>query len=135
LTHIKDYLGIEAIRFGERLKIKYHVEEAVLEKPVLSLILLPIIENAIKHGISQCLTGGLLTISIFKDGDFISIKISNPYEKPARPTKGEGMGIRTLQQRLRFHYGSSATCIINKAKDTFSVTLLIPESMEKHNAS
>ena len=130
LDHIRDYLAIEKNRFGERLQVKYDPDESTLEAPVLSLILIPLIENAIKHGISQCLEGGELAISVRNDGDFLSITVTNPYEKPSRPLQGEGLGIRTLKQRLQFHYGNSARCITRQTDRQYSATIMIPAEME-----
>ena len=130
LEHIRDYLAIEKIRLGDRLKTVFKIDESTPGQPVLSLILIPLIENAIKHGISQCLQGGELSITVQNDGDFLSFEVINPYEKPSRPLEGEGLGIRTLKQRLQFHYGNSARCITRKTDTVYTAKIMIPSNME-----
>ena len=135
LEHIKNYLSIEKTRLGDRLQTNFHIDKNTLNETVLSMILLPLVENAIKHGISQCLEGGTLSISIHNDGDFIAITIENPYEKPTRTIRGEGMGIRTLEQRLHIAYGSDARSSVYKTENMFTVQLLIPKTMENQNVT
>lgn len=130
LEHIQDYLAIEKIRFEKRLQINLELDKSTLKLPVLSLILIPLIENAIKHGIGQCLEGGEITVCSRNDGDFLSIEVTNPYEKPTRPLQGEGLGIRTLKQRLQFHYGNSARCITRKTETIYAAKILIPLNTE-----
>jgi sensor histidine kinase YesM len=105
VEHVRSYLGIETVRLAERLTVEFDIDEAVLEAPMLPLTLLPLVENAIKHGISQRLEGGTLTIAVKKDGDFVHITVTNPFDQPTRPLRGEGMGLQTVKQRLTACYG------------------------------
>lgn len=126
LDHISNYLAIEVERLGERLQVDQNVSQTVLERPILPLTLLPLVENAIKHGIGQSLEGGTLSISIKQDADDLVVEVQNPYEKPSRPTKGEGMGLETLKKRINMYYGSSGKLTIHKNHTTFQVKLRIP---------
>jgi two-component system LytT family sensor kinase len=126
LDHITNYLAIEGERLGERLLVDLNVVETVLELPILPLTLLPLVENAIKHGIGQSLEGGTLSISITSDPDDLVVEVQNPYEKSSRPTKGEGMGLETLKKRINVYYGSSGRMMIDKNDSTFNVKLRIP---------
>jgi LytS/YehU family sensor histidine kinase len=132
LDHITNYLAIEGERLGERLKVDLNVAQTVLEQPILPLTLLPLVENAIKHGIGQSLEGGTLSISITSDPDDLVVEVQNPYEKPSRPTKGEGMGLETLKKRINVYYGSSGRVMIHKNDSTFNVKLRLPAGNVKN---
>jgi sensor histidine kinase YesM len=130
VEHISNYLAIEGERLGERLTINFNVDEALLSCPVMPLILLPLVENAVKHGIQQRLEGGRLSIAIKADESdpaFLSIEIENPYENPPRSVKGEGLGLETLKKRLNVYYGSSARVTIVKSETTFKVQLRLAQ--------
>ncbi|MDQ1350764.1 MAG: two-component system, LytTR family, sensor kinase [Acidobacteriota bacterium] len=130
VDHISNYLAIETERLGERLKLDLSVDETLLSRPVMPLILLPLVENAVKHGIQQRLEGGLLSISIkpdHVDPAYLSVEIENPYENPPRSVKGEGLGLETLKKRMSAFYGSSARLNILKNDMIFKVELRLPQ--------
>jgi two-component system LytT family sensor kinase len=132
VDHITNYLAIEAERLGERLKLNLSVDQTLLSCTVMPLILLPLVENAVKHGIQQSLEGGVLSISIKPGaGDagnpaHLAVEIENSYEKPARSMIGEGLGLDTLKKRMSVYYGSSARATIAKDDTTFKVMLRLP---------
>jgi two-component system sensor histidine kinase AlgZ len=84
------------------------------------------VENAVKHGIQQCIDGGTLSISIQKKETHLQIKVSNPFESLNQSQKGEGYGLTSLKQRIQAHYGEDARLNIENDEKTFSVTLTIP---------
>lgn len=133
VEHVENYLGIESVRLGERLQLRFDIDETVLDAPILPLTLLPLVENAIKHGIGQCLDGGTLSVAIknVPGSGNIHIIITNPYEEPSRPVRGEGLGLRTLKQRIGAHYGGRGRMRSWKDDDHFNVELEIPGGMGK----
>lgn len=131
VEHIRNYLGIESIRLGERLSLQWNIEDAALETPVQPLTLLPLVENSIKHGINQCLEGGVLSVSISRIRGWTRIEIENPYEAPGKPVKGEGLGLKTLEQRFTSYYNNRARVTKRKTQNTFTVILDIPPTMEE----
>ncbi len=135
VDHISNYLAIEAERLGERLKLHLSVDQTLLSCAVMPLILLPLVENAVKHGIQQCIEGGRLSVSIERDMDdcggpndlgYLLVEIENSFEKPARSVKGEGLGLDTLKKRMSVYYGSSARVTIDKDNAVFNVKLRLP---------
>jgi two-component system LytT family sensor kinase len=134
LDHITNYLAIEGERLGERLKTELNIVQAVLDQPILPLTLLPLVENAVKHGIGQSLEGGTLSISIKQEANDLMIEVQNPYEKPSRPTKGEGMGLETLKKRINVYYGPSGKLMITKNDTTFKVKLRIPGNQKTEDS-
>lgn len=130
LDHISNYLAIEGERLGERLRVDLKVDESARQCSLLPLTLLPLVENAVKHGIGQSLQGGTLSITIKKGTDYLSVAIENPYEKPDRLAKGEGLGLETLKKRMKVYYGSSGSVTVTKSETTFHVKISIPLQLE-----
>jgi len=126
LRHVENYLSIEKTRLGNRLRTDMNIDQKALPIPFLPLTLLPIVENAVKHGIQQCIEGGTLSISIQKKEASLQIKVSNPFESLSQPQKGEGYGLTSLKQRIHAHYGEDAHLNIIKDGKIFSATLTIP---------
>jgi LytS/YehU family sensor histidine kinase len=131
LDHITNYLAVEKERLGERLTVDLTVDGEVLDRPLLPLTLLPLVENAVKHGIQQCLEGGILSIAIGRAGRGLQVTIKNPYETPAHRPTGEGLGLDTLRKRIRVYYGTEAVLTVHKDDTVFQVTLRIPAEEEK----
>jgi two-component system, LytTR family, sensor kinase len=111
LEAIDEYLDIEAMRFGPRLKIEKNVDAASLDVIVPSMLLQPIVENSIKHGLEPKLGEGRITIrSSRADGHAIIDVIDNGVGVSgdnASKVKGTGIGLRNVNERLRVIYGSN----------------------------
>src|SRR6478736_4866569 len=111
LEAIDEYLDIESIRFGPQLKIEKSIEPATLDLIVPSMMLQPIVENSIKHGLSQKLGEGRITIRSLRDGDHAIIDvIDNGVGIPqieAGRVRGTSIGLRNVNERLRVIYGAN----------------------------
>jgi two-component system, LytTR family, sensor kinase len=111
LAFIDDYLSIEVVRFGEdKLRVEKRVEASALEAQVPSMLLQPIVENAIKHGLGPKLGGGVIQIAAHKQGGFMMIEVRDngvgiPREILSQVHQ-KGIGINNVQERLRVLYGS-----------------------------
>lgn len=131
LEYIRDYLSIEELRFEDQLSIQYQIDEDTLQARVPVLILQPIIENAIKHGlVSQEENGQLIISSIIQNGQLILKVIDNGLgstlsfeemlEKP-------GLGLNNVKQRLDYLYPDNHTISIRSAEgEGFELSLGIP---------
>jgi LytS/YehU family sensor histidine kinase len=135
LDHITNYLAIEEVRLGERLKLALHAEPTVLRCSILPLTLLPLVENAVKHGIDQCLEGGTLSISIRPDSGFLWVEVKNPIEKPVRPVRGDGLGLETLKKRIEVYYGPAGRVTVDRGEETFNVKLRLPLNREAEDGN
>ncbi|EOZ96658.1 putative transmembrane sensor histidine kinase transcription regulator protein [Indibacter alkaliphilus LW1] len=130
---VKDYLNLESIRFEERLDIKYSVDPTAYEYKVPPMMLQTIVENAIKHGISNRVKGGLIEIKChegIRDGLIIQVKNSGQLKANALSKKkdGEGHGISNTIQRLKLIYGSRASFkIFNSGNDFVITEIKIPK--------
>jgi len=105
LDLVKNYLAIEQIRFGERLKIEWVVDPSIDGVEIPTLLLQPLVENAIKHGIAQVMEGGTIRIVAAVHGAFVEIHVENPVDAEAEAPQGLGIGLRQVKQRLQGRYG------------------------------
>lgn len=107
LDIVKDYLALEHMRFEERLKIEMEIDEDTLEQPVPPMMLQTLVENAIKHGISKKIKGGVVrVISRFTDNHFeLIVQNSGMLDEE---TVSEGFGLKSTRDRLHFLYHGKA---------------------------
>lgn len=108
LDIVKDYLALEQMRFEERLKIELDIDERTLHQHVPPMMLQTLVENAIKHGISRQIKGGVVRIvASFKDND-MELLVQNTGQLLFPVTEGEGFGIKSTQDRLNLMYQGKA---------------------------
>jgi len=111
LDAIDEYLDIESIRFGPQLRVDKDIDPATLNLIVPSMMLQPLVENSIKHGLSQKLGEGRITIRSQRNGDHAIIDVidNGAGIPPASATrvKGTGIGLRNVNERLRVIYGAN----------------------------
>jgi LytS/YehU family sensor histidine kinase len=133
LATVKDYLALESIRFEERLQVEYQIEEAAYSYKIPPMMLQTIVENAIKHGISNLVKGGLIEIKCregLEDELYIQVKNSGHYEakSASRRKEEEGHGIDNTQQRLTLLYGDKASFrIFNSGSQYVTTEIKIPK--------
>lgn len=114
---IERYLDIERIRFGDRLVVTIDVDPLLLRAIVPALLLQPLVENAITHGLSQISTRGLLSVRAWAQGAVMHLEVRDngpgPLVRPRRP--GSGIGISNLRARLERLYGDEQSVTIAAA--------------------
>lgn len=109
LDIVKDYLALEHMRFEERLQIEMDIDEDTLNQPIPPMMLQTLVENAIKHGISKRINGGLIrVISGFKNNHHELIVQNTGKLNGYINNKGEGFGIKSTQDRLNLLYQGKA---------------------------
>jgi two-component system, LytTR family, sensor kinase len=107
LSIVKDYLALENMRFEDRLKIVYQIDEDTLDQPVPPMMLQTLVENAIKHGISKQINGGVVkVISAFK-GEHHELIVQNTGQLNGK-INPEGFGLSSTTNRLSLLYGNKA---------------------------
>lgn len=129
---LKKYLSIEAVRFQDRLKIEFDIDELSRKEEVPNLILQPFIENAFKHGISNKMEEAVLRISCSNTNTYLVIEVFNngaPIPDNFDLEKANGIGIKNSKNRLEKIYGSDFQLSIENAEDIKGVkmTLKIPK--------
>jgi two-component system sensor histidine kinase AlgZ len=126
LSLLDDYLAIEKIRFGKRLTVEKRIDAGSLAAHVPPLLLQPLLENAIKHGIANSLDGGTIVIASQTKNDRLFITVENPMEDDAPKGKGAGMGMEIVRKRLQTIYGNDSDLRHTAAEGTFSVIIFFP---------
>lgn len=137
LAFIRKYLDIEKVRFGENLDIVYEVDESLARFPVPSLLLQPIVENAVKHGTARKRGAGCIQINVKRRPNALCIQISDNGPGlgavKAKPS-GTGIGLRNTRERLEHQYGGRAHfSITNLPEAGVLVTILIPINPYDHD--
>ena len=127
LNIVKDYLALEYIRFEERLKIEYQINQDTLNQPVPPMMLQTLVENAIKHGISREINGGMVkVISEFQNGHHnLMVKNSGHLDGPVN---GDGFGLSSTRNRLYLLFGDKATFNISQDGELVVARVQLPKS-------
>jgi histidine kinase len=121
-----EYLAIETIRFGPRLQFVESVEDGCRDCPVPPLLLQPLVENAVRHGIAQLVEGGTIRLAARRDPAGVTVRIGNPRD-PERPAgRGEGVGLANVRGRLEAMHGEGARIDVSAAPSLYEVSLFIP---------
>ncbi len=128
LEHVQNYLGIERERFGNRLQTRFTIDDGLRETSVPPLILFPVVENAIKHGIDSFLEGGTLEMLVRAKDNIVIIEVTNLVDELGRKQKGTGHGLSSVERRLRNFYGEKALLKTFREKGQFKVQIYLPVS-------
>ena len=124
------YLAIEQIRFGARLRLNWAVDPAAEPALLPTLLLQPLVENAIKHGIAALPEGGLLVVAADVVEGHVILKVDNPLDADAPAPQGLGIGLRQVRQRLLGRFGSRARFEAVAREGIHRVTLVFPLETE-----
>ena len=123
LKIVKDYLGLESIRFEERLQTEFEIDPDSRGFLVPPLMIQTLVENGIKHGISKLTAGGMIQMKTAVHNDRLTIQIRNSgqYVNGSKRNSG-GLGLENTKQRLKLIYGGKASFRIMTENDTFVLT-------------
>ena len=121
-----NFLSIEKIRFGKKLQVMMDIDANALTCLIPPMILQPMVENAIKHGIRDLIDGGIITIKCLVRDNWLYISIENPIDTLPSTVTGNGSGIKNLQARFATIYGDQARLSYVKSVDNFVVEMAIP---------
>ena len=127
LNIVKDYLALENMRFEDRLRVEYEIDEDTLDQPVPPMMLQTLVENAIKHGISKQISGGKIRIvSDFKE-NYHELAVQNTGKLLNGSSKGEGFGLPSTLNRLSLLYGEKARFSIKQlSNEIVEARVLLP---------
>jgi LytS/YehU family sensor histidine kinase len=120
------FLAIEQVRFGARLQTEVTAEAAARDCAVPPLLLQPLVENAVTHGVAHALDGGWVRVRAEKRAASVAVTVENPCD-PERPAgRGTGLGLRNVRERLQSVYGHDAALSIDERDGRFVARLEIP---------
>jgi two-component system, LytTR family, sensor histidine kinase AlgZ len=127
LSLIHAFLAVEKVRFGARIQMEENIDKSALDAPVPPLLLQPLVENAVVHGIANLVEGGWIRLSIQsqENGD-ISIVVENTFDPEAPARRRNGVGLANVRQRLQARYGSRASFAVKAEAEAYTVTLTFP---------
>ncbi len=126
ITLCKRYLEIEDIRLGERLVVVWKIGAVPVDALVPPLILQPLVENAVYHGIEPRQVPGTLTIEVLPKGKQFSIRLTNPFHAGSTHVSGNRMAIANIKERLQLHFDAEASLKAEVKDETYVVTITLP---------
>ncbi|HOE05283.1 MAG TPA: histidine kinase [Bacteroidales bacterium] len=127
LVHCRKYLEIEKIRFSAKLIIEEEIDGQCLGFMLPAMLLQPIYENAVKHGVYESDEPVIVKTQLVEKPDCILISISNNYDADALVRKGEGIGLKNAAERLRLMFGTEGLLEIKKEPSVFTVVITLPK--------
>ena len=120
------YLAVERVRFGDRLGVAEDLDPGADDALVPPLLLQPLVENAVKHGIAGRLDGGTLTLVTKRHGDRVSIVVENPADVDAPRADGTGMGLVNVARRVAASWGDAGRFAARRVDSTYRVEIDLP---------
>jgi LytS/YehU family sensor histidine kinase len=127
LALVQKFLSVEQVRFGDRLQVAIESADAG-DVPVPPLLLQPLVENAVTHGVAHVLEGGTVRVRAHRRGAGLTITVDNPCDPDRPPGRGTGLGLRNVRERLDSAYGSDAFVTTEERDGRFVVTLEMPSN-------
>jgi two-component system sensor histidine kinase AlgZ len=124
----RGYLRMESLRLGDRLRVDWDIERLPRKRLVPSLILQPLLENAIYHGVEPLPQGGRISISSLAEGRRVSVSIRNPRvpDSTGARRQGNGIALENIRLRLQLAFGAQAGVALREMGEEFETTLYFP---------
>ncbi|MEN8158052.1 MAG: histidine kinase [Bacteroidota bacterium] len=131
IGRMKDYLAIEKVRFGEKLKVEFNISTGCDDFPVPTMIFQPLFENAIKHSVYESTEPVTIRFDCYPEGEVMKTVVSNDYD-PAMPgRKGTGVGLHNVKKRIDLAYEGQGVVHWRGEHGIFEVTILFPRIFTK----
>lgn len=124
------YLDIEKVRFSDRLIVEKEISDYCERLTLPAMILQPLLENAVKHGVNTMLTSCTIKLKAGCDDNFLKISISNDFDPDAIPRKGTGTGLKNVQKRMATIYGRNDLVNFHATDNVFEIMIIIPVSRQ-----
>jgi hypothetical protein len=126
LALARSYLEVEQVRFGARLQFSEDIEDSCQDCAVPVLLLQPLVENAVKHGIAGLVEGGAIRLSVQRLGASVCVAVENEFDADAPPPNRLGMGLPHVRRRLELRYGGAASMAAGARAGVYRVELRFP---------
>jgi two-component system, LytTR family, sensor histidine kinase AlgZ len=126
LALVRRFVAVERVRFGARLNIEESIAPDALGCLVPPLLLQPLVENAVWHGIANLPEGGCVRLNATCDDTGLSIVIENSFDPESEPARRNGLGLQNVRQRLETRYGAEARLTTASDGDCFRVAVRLP---------
>jgi sensor histidine kinase YesM len=127
LEHIRKYLDIEKVRFGDKLVYSFSLDNECIDCEIPVMILQPLYENAVKHGVYES-TQEVTVETVVKDTEgYLRIRITNNFEPGAPSRKGAGIGLKNIRERMKLIYQEEQLLKTEVKGNRFEVLLVLPQ--------
>jgi two-component system, LytTR family, sensor histidine kinase AlgZ len=123
---VSAYLDIERIRFGTRLHVEMQIDGACGECQVPPLLLQPLVENAVKHGIATMVDGGTIRVNSRLEEGLLQVFVENGYDAEAPAPRRQGLGLRNVRNRLETSFGGAARLTTQIENSVFRTEMILP---------
>lgn len=122
----RQYLALEQLRLGERLKVVWHIDKMPADALIPPLLLQPLIENAVYHGIEPRVDAGEICIDIYTLRSRVHAVLRNPYSREGDHHAGNKMALANIRERLQLHFDAEATLDTRVGDDYYLVHITLP---------
>ncbi|GAB2180082.1 hypothetical protein DLREEDagrD3_03050 [Denitratisoma sp. agr-D3] len=126
LALCRQYLSLERLRLGDRVQVRWDIDRCPADALMPPLVLQPLLENAVYHGIEPMAEAGCIDIRLFSEGDLLLIELSNPSSPLHGHEAGNRMALDNIRERLALFYGDHASVHCTPLGDRFVVRLILP---------
>lgn len=127
INQVRNYLKLQKMRYGDKFAVKIHMDEEIYDKKILKLLIQPIVENAIVHGIEPKIGNGLLIINGYRDNKNICFDIMDDgVGINNSQSTGEGLGMSNVDKRIKIHYGNEYGISVGVQYEMTCVKITIP---------
>lgn len=127
----RQYLDIEQLRLGDRLRVIWHSDKMPGDALIPPLVLQPLLENAVYHGIEPASMPGEISINIYRHRDQVIIVLRNPYPTEVSHHSGNKMAMNNIRERLALHFDAEASLKAQIFSEAYQVTITLPYVTER----
>jgi two-component system sensor histidine kinase AlgZ len=127
ITLCRQYLSLEKLRLEERLSIHWQIDHMPADALIPPLMLQPLLENAVHHGVEPLADGGIISIHIYCKANKIHIVIKNPYSDQITHNNGNQIALRNIKERLALHFDLEASLSHSKGNGEYQVHITLPQ--------
>ena len=127
----RQYLGIEQLRLGERIQVEWHIDKMPGDAMIPPLVLQPLLENAVYHGIEPRTEPGVVSINIYASRDEVHAVLRNPYSSANDHHAGNKMALGNIRERLQLHFDAEASLTSRASGNEYQVHIVMPYRREK----
>ena len=122
----RQYLGLEQLRLGERLKVEWHIDNMPTDALIPPLVLQPLLENAVYHGIEPRTEPGVVSINVYASRDVVHAVLRNPYSPEIDHHAGNNMALDNIRERLQLHFDAEASLTSRVTDEAYQVHIIMP---------
>ena len=135
LDLVRQYLNLEQLRLGDRLAVDWKVDEAPRDALVPPLLLQPLVENAVYHGVEPGVGPGKIEIAVRRDKDRVHVKLTNPYHPDYQHRQGNRMALANIRERLQLHFDVEAELASGVKGANYEIDIVMPYRKAKPDAA